>query len=87
MKMPRTFAASCIIQYILDEQRIPLHDFVYNPTMLESVFQVLAVYIFAATPCFAAWIANGGKREDFGLPVITSMLLFALFGVLIYFLT
>ena len=85
--MPRKFAASCVIQYILDEQRIPLHDFVYNPTMLESVFQVLAVYLFAATPCFAGWIANGGKREDVGIPIFLSLLLSVVFGVLIYFFT
>ena len=85
--MPRKFAASCVIQYILDEQRIPLHDFVYNPTMLESVFQILAVYLFAATPCFAGWIANGGKREDVGIPIVASLLLSVVFGVLIYFFT
>jgi len=53
--------------------------------MLESVFQVLAVYFFAATPCFAGWIANGGKREDVGIPIVCSVLLALLFGVLIYF--
>lgn len=53
--------------------------------MLESIFQVLAVYLFAATPCFAGWIANGGKREDVGIPIIGSILLSLLFGILIYF--
>ena len=53
--------------------------------MLESVFQVLAVYLFAATPCFAGWIANGGKREDVGIPIVASLLLSVVFEVLIYF--
>ena len=53
--------------------------------MLESVFQVLAVYFFAATPCFAGWIANGGKREDVGIPIVCNILLALLFGALIYF--
>ena len=52
--------------------------------MLESVFQVLAVYFFAATPCFAGWIANGGKREDVGIPILLSILLSLLFGALIF---
>ena len=51
--------------------------------MLESIFQVLAVYLFAATPCFAGWIANGGKREDIAVPIICSVLLALLFGALI----
>jgi hypothetical protein len=51
--------------------------------MLESVFQILAVYFFAATPCFAGWIANGGKRDDIGLPIICSVLLSLLFVFLI----
>jgi len=53
--------------------------------MLEFIFQILAVYLFAATPCFAGWIANGGKREDVEIPIFTSILLALLFGVLIYF--
>lgn len=53
--------------------------------MLESIFQILAVYLFAAAPCFAGWIANGGKREDVGIPIIGSILLSLLFGFLIYF--
>ena len=53
--------------------------------MLESVFQILAVYFFAATPCFASWIANGGKREDIGIPIFASVFLSLLFGALIYF--
>jgi hypothetical protein len=55
--------------------------------MLEPIFQILAVYFFAATPCFAGWIANGGKREDIGIPIIASILLALLFGVLISFRT
>ena len=57
----------------------------YNRTMLESIFQILAVYFFAATPCFASWIANGGKREDIGIPIFASVFLSLLFGALIYF--
>jgi len=53
--------------------------------MLESIFQILSVYFFAATPCFAGWIANGGKREDVGIPIILSILLALLFGALIFF--
>jgi len=45
------------------------------------------VYLFAATPCFAGWIANGGKREDVGIPIVASLLLSVVFGVLIYFFT
>jgi hypothetical protein len=56
---------------------------VYNHAMLESIFQVLAVYLFAATPCFSGWIANGGKRDDIGVPLICSVLLALLFGALI----
>jgi len=53
--------------------------------MLESAFQILAVYVFAATPCLAGWIANGGRREDVGVAVVASVFLSVLFGVLIYF--
>jgi hypothetical protein len=53
--------------------------------MLESVFQILAVYLFAATPCFAGWIANGGKKEDVGIPMLASILLSLLFGALLIF--
>ena len=55
-------------------------DLVYIPTMLESVFQALAVYLFAATPCFVGWIANGGKREEVGIPIAASLLLSVVFG-------
>jgi hypothetical protein len=51
--------------------------------MLESAFQILGLYFFAATPCFIGWIANGGKREDIGIPIICSILLFLLFGAMI----
>lgn len=51
--------------------------------MIESLFQLLAIYIFAALPCFAGWIANGGKREAIGIPIICSVLLALLFGSLI----
>jgi hypothetical protein len=61
-----------------------LHYFVFNRTMLDYVFQFLAVYLFAAMPCFAGWIANGGKREDIEIPIVTSILLSLVFGVLIF---
>lgn len=51
--------------------------------MLEPVFQALALYLFAATPCFAGWIANGGKREDIGIPLIASLLLTLALGLLL----
>lgn len=41
---------------------------------LGSVFQILAVYLFAATPCFAGWIANGGKREAIRIPIAGSIM-------------
>ncbi|HKJ39714.1 MAG TPA: hypothetical protein VJ972_13135 [Anaerolineales bacterium] len=53
--------------------------------MLEAVFQLLAVYLFAATPCFAGWIANGGKREDVGIPIFASIVLTLVFLFLLYF--
>jgi len=55
--------------------------------MLEAIFQILAVYLFAATPCFAGWIANGDKREDVGIPIVVSLLLSVVFGVLLSFAT
>ncbi|MCC6986399.1 MAG: hypothetical protein IT309_08220 [Anaerolineales bacterium] len=55
----------------------------YNHAMLEPVFQALALYLFAATPCFAGWIANGGKREDIGIPLIASLLLTLALGLLL----
>ena len=54
---------------------------------LEFVFQILAVYLFVATPCLAGWIANGGKREEIGIPIAGSIMLSLLFGGLIYFFT
>jgi hypothetical protein len=59
--------------------------FVYNPYMLIFLSQLLAIYLFAATPCFAGWIANGGKREDIGIPIICSIFLATLLMILIYF--
>ena len=43
--------------------------------MLEFLFQLLAIYLFAATPWFAGWIANGGKWEDVGIPILGSIFL------------
>lgn len=53
--------------------------------MIESLFQLLAIYIFAALPCFAGWIANGGKREDIGIPILASILLSLLFVAMLIF--
>jgi hypothetical protein len=53
--------------------------------MIESLFQLLAIYIFATLPCFAGWIANGGKREDIGIPIFASILFSLLFGALLIF--
>jgi hypothetical protein len=66
---------------------VSMYILLYNPIMLESIFQILAVYLFAAMPCFPGWIANGGKREDVGIPIVASLLLSLLFGVLILFFT
>jgi hypothetical protein len=41
--------------------RIGPHGRAYTDNMLEFIFQLLAIYLFVATPCFAGWIANGGK--------------------------
>lgn len=68
-----------------DRFDVDFYPLVYNHAMLESVFQILAVYLFAATPCFAGWIANGGKREDVGIPILASVFLSLLFGVLLIF--
>ena len=68
-----------------DYFKVYFYSLVYNHNMLESVFQILAVYFFAATPCFAGWIANGGKKEDIGIPIFASVFLSLLFGALIYF--
>jgi hypothetical protein len=54
--------------------------------MLEFLFQLLAIYLFAATPCFAGWIANGGKWEEVGIPAIGSILLASIFTLLVFFL-
>ena len=54
--------------------------------MLEFIFQILvAVYLFAATPWLAGWIANGGKWEDVGITIADSVFFSVLFGVMIYF--
>jgi hypothetical protein len=54
--------------------------------MLEFIFQLLAIYLFIATPCFAGWIANGGKWEDVGIPVFGSILLAIVFIPLVFLL-
>lgn len=64
----------------------PLDRLVYDAIMLEAVFQFLAVYLFAAMPCFAGWIANGGMREDVGIPVVASIVLTLVFLFLLIFI-
>jgi hypothetical protein len=56
----------------------------YNNSVLEFIFQLLAIYLFVATPCFAGWIANSGKWEDVGIPVIGSILLASVFIPLVF---
>ena len=53
--------------------------------MLEFLFQLLAIYLFAATPWFAGGIANGGKWEDVGIPMLGSIILAFILMPLIYF--
>ena len=53
--------------------------------MLEFLFQLLALYLFAATPWFAVWIANGGKWEDVGIPILGSIFLALILIPMIYF--
>ena len=57
---------------------------VYNHNMLNFVLQILALYLFAAIPCFAGWIANGAKKDDIGIAIVGSLLVFLLFGVLLF---
>jgi hypothetical protein len=57
----------------------------YNRCMLEFVFQLLAIYLFSAIPCFAGWIANGGKWEDIAIPVIGSIFLSGILTLFVYF--
>ncbi len=40
--------------------------------MLEFLFQLIVIYLFAAIPWFAGWIANGGEWEDVGIPILGS---------------
>ena len=53
--------------------------------MLEFLFQLLAIYLFAATPWFAGWIANGGEWEDVGIPILGSIFLALILLPMIYF--
>jgi hypothetical protein len=53
--------------------RIGPHGRAYTYDMLEFIFQLLTIYLFFATPCFAGWIANGGKWEEVGIPIICSI--------------
>ena len=53
--------------------------------MLNFLFQLLTLYLFAATPCFAGWMANGGTREDIGIPILGSVLLTLMFLPLVFF--
>jgi hypothetical protein len=53
--------------------------------VLNFLFQLLALYLFAATPWFAGWLANEGKWEDIGIPIIGSILLTTVLMFLIFF--
>ena len=53
--------------------------------MLEFLFQLLAIYLFAATPWFAGGIANGGKWEDVGIPILGSIFLALILMFMVYF--
>lgn len=66
--------------------RIDPHSRAYTYDMLEFIFQLLTIYLFFATPCFASWIANGGKWEDVGIPVIGSVLFAIVFIPLVFLL-
>jgi len=41
--------------------------------MFNFISQLLAIYLFSATPFFAGWIANGGRREDVAIPIVGSL--------------
>jgi len=53
--------------------------------MLNFLFQLLALYLFAAIPWFAGWIANGGKREDVEIPIFGSIFLIAILMPVVFF--
>jgi len=53
--------------------------------MILSMLQLLTIYLFAALPCFVAWIANGNKKEDIWMPMIGSLLLAAILSVVFLF--
>jgi hypothetical protein len=57
----------------------------YNHRVLNFLFQLLAIYLFAATPWFAGWIANDGKWQDVGIPIVGSIFLFVVLMFLIFF--
>jgi hypothetical protein len=62
-----------------------LLPFVYTQFVIETLLQLLGIYLFAAVPWFVGWIANGGKREDVAIPFIGSVLLTCLLIPLFYF--
>jgi hypothetical protein len=66
--------------------QINFYSQAYNFGMLEFIFQLLPSFLFAATPCFAGWIANGGKWEDVGIPAIGSILFASVLTLLFFFL-
>ena len=62
-----------------------MYYLVCNHIRLDFIIQILALYLFAAIPCFAGWVANGGKRDDIEIPIAGSVMLFLLFIVLNHF--
>jgi hypothetical protein len=83
--MPRIARGIYHVNQFRFDERFILSYLVYNRGMLDFLFQLLAIYLFAVTPWFASWIANGGKREDVGIPIIGSILLAVMLMSLIYF--
>jgi hypothetical protein len=53
--------------------------------MFYFIFQLLTIYVYLAIPCFAGWIANGGKREDVNTPIIGSILFAGIFSMIFFF--
>ncbi len=39
---------------------------------MNFISQLLAMHLFSATPIFAGWIVNGGRREDVVIPIVGS---------------
>jgi len=57
----------------------------YNDRMLNFIFKLLTIYLFFATPFFAGWIANGGKREDVAIPIVGSLIFSVVLFLFLFF--